>query len=114
MIQAHHSARRRWVEKPSRCLCTLGQRTSARVPTRQAGVPAPRPEDDGSYQIRVDEAIHVAHFSGGDGKGLTEHGAIVDEGMELAVFAAGVGGFRQGGEQVAVEFASGERDRKSV
>src|ERR1017187_1510707 len=63
---------------------------------------------DRSQQIRVDEAIHGAHFSGPDGEGPAEHGAIVDDGVELAVFAAGVGGFRQGGEQGAVEFAAGE------
>src|SRR5215813_12654640 len=43
-----------------------------------------------SKKVRIPKAVALDAFACGDGNLMVEHGASVDEGVELAVFAAGI------------------------
>src|SRR5260370_31613055 len=55
-----------------------------------------------------EKAIAVDDFSGSNRDGRVKDGAIEDEGVELTVFAAGVGVGRKVAEEGLVEFAAGK------
>lgn len=71
-----------------------------------------RSEDgfDSRRQANVgeDESVALDDFAAFDGDRVTEHGAVVDAGVELAVLAAGVDVGREVAEEVFVEVSSGE------
>ena len=59
-------------------------------------------------EIAEDERIALDDFAEGEGDGAREDGAVEDEGVEFAIFAAGIDGGREIGKEGCVEFATGE------
>src|SRR5260370_31492740 len=59
-------------------------------------------------QIAIDEGIALDDFAGANRNGIAEDRTIENEGVELAVFAAGVDVGRQIAEEGSVELATGE------
>ena len=60
------------------------------------------------HQVGEHEAVALDHLAGRDCDGVMEHGPRVGEGVELAVFAAGVDGGGEVREEGLVEIAPGE------
>src|SRR5207248_1412855 len=52
-------------------------------------------------------AVLVDH-AGLDGNRLPEHRAVIDKGMELAIFAAGIDGWRQIRQKPQIKFTPGK------
>ena len=63
---------------------------------------------DHQFQIGKDEAVAGDNFAWFDRQGAVEHGTGVDAGVEFAIFAAGIGGGGQVGEELVIELAAGE------
>jgi hypothetical protein len=59
-------------------------------------------------KIAKHKAIAVDNFSRSNRDGRLKDGAVEDEGVEFAVFAAGVGVGRKIAEEGIVQFAAGE------
>src|SRR4029077_13509376 len=62
----------------------------------------------GGQQIAVDERIALNYFSGANGNGVAEDGTVENEGVELAILAAGVDSRGQIAEERNGEVAAGE------
>jgi len=62
----------------------------------------------GGVEVGEEEAFAVEGLANGDGDGAGVVGAVPGEGVEFAVFAAGVGGVGEVGEEIVIEFAAGE------
>ncbi len=83
-------------------------------PRRNSGIAVSADGFDTRLQANVgeDESVAFDDLAAFDRDWVTEHWTVVDAGVELAVFAAGVDTRREFAEEIFVEVSSGEFARE--